>query len=107
MTHKRKDCLERPRKVLAKYSNSQIAPDEYIQPVLNHSYDGKRDHWAGYDPAHHLKTTVERYKQIEEAKQQLRAEKLNNSLENKEVLLSFLLLNYQSYFFIYCNTQLH
>lgn len=82
MTHKRKDCMERPRARPARYTNSQIAADEFIQPVLNQSYDGKRDRWAGYDPIQH-KTIVEHYQKIEEAKRQLRAEKL--SKETKEV----------------------
>lgn len=43
MGHKRKDCFEKPRKVLAKYSNSNIAPDEFVQPKLSLDYDGKRD----------------------------------------------------------------
>lgn len=83
MTHKRKECFERPRKVGAKYSNSQIAADEFIQPILNQSYDAKRDRWAGYDPSQH-KNIVDLYQQIEDAKRQLRADKLN-SVESKEV----------------------
>lgn len=76
MTHKRKDCMERPRKVGAKYTNVGIAPDEFTQPELSMDYDGKRDRWAGYDPSEH-RTIVEEYQKIEEAKRQMRAEKLN------------------------------
>jgi len=47
ITHK-KDCLEKPRKVGAKYTNSRIAPDEFVQPELSVDYDSKRDQWAGY-----------------------------------------------------------
>ena len=80
MTHKRKDCMERPRARQAKFTNAQIAPDEYIQPVLNQSYDGKRDRWAGYNPAQH-KTDVDYYQKVEEKKRELRAEKLNKETE--------------------------
>ncbi|XP_012284202.1 pre-mRNA-splicing factor SLU7 [Orussus abietinus] len=82
MTHKKKDCMERPRKVGAKYTNSNIAPDEYVQPELSVDYDGKRDRWAGYDPAEH-RAIVEEYQKIEEAKRQMRADKLNAE-ENDE-----------------------
>lgn len=75
MTHKKKECMERPRKIGAKYTNAQIAPDEFIQPNLNPDYDGKRDRWAGYDPAQHQEV-IEEYEKIEEAKRQMRAEKL-------------------------------
>lgn len=75
MTHKKKDCMERPRKTLAKFSNSLIAHDEFIQPDLKLDYDGKRDRWAGYDPSGY-KEIVEEYEKIEEAKRQLRADKL-------------------------------
>lgn len=83
MTHKRKDCLERPRKIGAKYTNSGIAPDEFAQPELSMDYDGKRDRWAGYDPAEH-RAIVEEYQRIEEAKRQMRAEKLNAEEESDE-----------------------
>ncbi|KOC71005.1 Pre-mRNA-splicing factor SLU7 [Habropoda laboriosa] len=76
MTHKKKECMERPRKIGAKYTNANIAPDEFTQPELSMDYDGKRDRWAGYDPSQH-RAIVEEYQKIEEAKRQMRAEKLN------------------------------
>lgn len=82
MTHKRKECMERPRKVGAKFTNSKIAPDEFTQPELSMDYDGKRDRWAGYDPSEH-RAIVEEYQKVEEAKRQMRAEKLNAE-ENDE-----------------------
>ncbi|XP_043247811.1 pre-mRNA-splicing factor Slu7 [Colletes gigas] len=82
MTHKRKECMERPRKIGAKYTNADIAPDEFTQPELSMDYDGKRDRWAGYDPSEH-KAIVEEYQKIEEAKRHMRAEKLNAE-ENDE-----------------------
>lgn len=84
MGHQKKECLERPRKVGAKYTNQHIAPDEFQQPVLNQTYDGKRDRWAGYDPSQH-KAIIEQFQRIEEAKRQLRAEKLNKGMKSKEV----------------------
>ncbi|CAH0399674.1 unnamed protein product [Chilo suppressalis] len=75
MTHKKKDCLDRPRKIGAKFTNAGIAADEFEQPNLNLSYDGKRDRWNGYDPSQH-KAIIEEYQKVEEAKRELRAKKL-------------------------------
>ncbi|KZC05945.1 PREDICTED: pre-mRNA-splicing factor SLU7 [Dufourea novaeangliae] len=82
MTHKRKECMERPRKIGAQFTNANIAPDEFSQPELSMDYDGKRDRWAGYDPSEH-RAIVEEYQKIEEAKRQMRADKLNAE-ENDE-----------------------
>lgn len=78
MGHTKKDCLERPRKIAAKYMNKQLAADDFVQPTLVQTYDGKRDRWAGYDPSQH-KAIVEQYQRIEEAKRALKAEKLNKT----------------------------
>jgi pre-mRNA-processing factor SLU7 len=78
ITHQKRDCMERPRKIGAKFTNSKIAPDEFIQPGIHSDYDGKRDRWAGYDPENH-REIVEEYQKIEDAKRQLRAEKLKEN----------------------------
>ncbi|ETN65835.1 step ii splicing factor slu7 [Anopheles darlingi] len=83
MTHKRVDCMERPRKVGAKFSAKQIAHDEFIQPKIVSDYDGKRDRWAGYDPANH-REIVEEYLKIEQAKRELRAQKLKENPDQAE-----------------------
>lgn len=80
MTHQKRDCMERPRKVGAKFTGIKIGHDEFIQPDLALDFDGKRDRWAGYDPSQH-KAIVEEYQKIEEAKRTLRAEKLNDADE--------------------------
>lgn len=81
LTHKKKDCMERPRKVLAKYSGSEIAPDEFIQPELKLDFDGKRDRWNGYNPSEHL-GIIEEFDKVEEAKRQLKAQRLNTGDED-------------------------
>lgn len=83
MTHKSKECMERPRKIGAKFTNAQIAPDEFEQPDLSLDFDGKRDRWSGYDPAEH-RAIVEEYQKIEEAKRELRAQKLNAEAKEDE-----------------------
>jgi len=83
MTHKKKDCMERPRKVGARFTGDDIAYDEAPQPTLSLDYDGKRDRWNGYDPEEH-NTIIEQYAKVEDAKRQLKAEKLKTDLGTSE-----------------------
>lgn len=83
MTHKKKDCLERPRKVGAKYSNKDIAPDEVIMPEIDHSFDSKRDRWAGFE-AQMYNQTIEEYNKVEEAKRKLKEEKLKQEAQEAD-----------------------
>ncbi|EAU91764.1 pre-mRNA-splicing factor SLU7 [Coprinopsis cinerea okayama7 len=76
MTHKKKDCLERPRKKGAKWTNKDIQADEVIQDVAV-GYDAKRDRWNGYDPAEYKKV-YEEYAAVEAARQKLREEEIDN-----------------------------
>jgi pre-mRNA-processing factor SLU7 len=84
MSHKLKDCLERPRKVGAKYTGKNIAADEIIHDDsrgLNGmegmgDYDAKRDRWDGYDPATH-KAVVLEHEALEEARRKLREEAID------------------------------
>lgn len=57
-------CFQRPRKVGAKYTGMNIAPDEHVQPQLMFDYDGKRDRWNGYNPEEHMKI-VEEYAKVD------------------------------------------
>ena len=68
MTHKAKDCVERPRAKGAKLTGSDIAPDEKVQTV-DLDYEGKHDRYNGYDPSQYARV-VERYEAIEALKQQ-------------------------------------
>ncbi|XP_054980462.1 pre-mRNA-splicing factor SLU7-like [Sorex araneus] len=79
MTHQKKDCCERPRRVGAKFTGTNLAPDEHIQPQLMFDYDGKRDRWNGYDPEEHRKT-VEEYAKVDLAKRTLKVQKLQEEL---------------------------
>uniref|UniRef100_A0A3B3WC31 Pre-mRNA-splicing factor SLU7 n=1 Tax=Poecilia mexicana TaxID=48701 RepID=A0A3B3WC31_9TELE len=79
LTHKKKDCMERPRKVGAKYTGTGIAPDEHSQVQLDMDYDGKRDRWNGYDPEEHQRI-VEEYAKVDLAKRTLKAQKLQDEL---------------------------
>lgn len=78
MTHKRKDCLERPRKLGAKFTNKDIAPDEVILPEIDHTFDSKRDRWAGFQPEMYKKT-IEEFERVEETKRRLKEESLKEA----------------------------
>lgn len=75
ITHKKKDCLERPRKKGAKFTKKDIAPDEFIQEIAS-GYDAKRDRWNGYDASEHAKI-YEEYGALETARQKLREEQID------------------------------
>ncbi|CAB3987489.1 Pre-mRNA-splicing factor SLU7 [Paramuricea clavata] len=79
MTHKKKDCLERPRRVGARFTGEDIRPDEYLPEQVNFDYDGKRDRWVGYDSEEHQRV-LEEYQKMEMAKQQLKSDKLHQDL---------------------------
>lgn len=49
MTHNAKTCIERPRKIGAKYTGKDLGRDEVIQQIKL-DYEGKRDRWNGYNP---------------------------------------------------------
>lgn len=78
ITHNKKDCLERPRKKGAKFTNKDIAPDEIIQEVST-GYSAKRDRWNGYDTSEHAKI-YEEYGALETARQKLREEQIDKQM---------------------------
>lgn len=72
----------------AKFTNAGIACDEFAQPDLNLSFEGKRDRWNGYDPSEH-KVIIEEYQKIEEAKRELRAKRLEQGNLSNFLLIFF------------------
>lgn len=84
MTHKRKDCVERPRRLGARFTGSDFAPDEYVQSDINLSYDGKRDRWNGIDINWHQKKIQDEHKRLADAKQALKAKKLDEEAMAEE-----------------------
>ena len=84
MTHKRKDCVERPRRLGARFTGTDFAPDEYIQPDLNLSWDGKRDRWNGIDINWHQQKIQDEHKRLADAKKILKAKKLDEEAMAEE-----------------------
>lgn len=64
MTHKAKDCVERPRKVTAKQNGKNLMPDEHIE-TLELDFEGKRDRWNGYQPDDY-KEVIDEWEKVEE-----------------------------------------
>ncbi|KAI0162205.1 putative mRNA splicing protein [Xylariaceae sp. FL1272] len=69
MGHKKKDCLERPRAIGARWSGKDIQADAVVQDVQL-GWDAKRDRWNGYE-AKEYRHVVNRYNQMEELRNQL------------------------------------
>ncbi|XP_076468426.1 pre-mRNA-splicing factor SLU7-like isoform X2 [Babylonia areolata] len=83
ITHKKKDCLERPRKIGARFTGDSIAPDEFIPNDLVQDFEGKRDIWTGFDPKEHQRKLFEEYGKMEEAKRVMKEEALEKNLMAK------------------------
>lgn len=81
MTHTAKSCMERPRKLGAKWSDKHIAPDEKIE-TFELDYDGKRDRWNGFDPSTYARV-IERYEARDEARRKYLKEQQLKNLEEK------------------------
>ncbi|WOL20112.1 pre-mRNA-splicing factor SLU7 [Canna indica] len=81
MTHDKKACMDRPRKVGAKWTNLHIAPDEKIE-TFELDYDGKRDRWNGFDASTYARV-VDQYMARDEARRKYLKEQQLNKLEKK------------------------
>lgn len=90
LTHKEKDCLERPRssKTAAWKTGLDIAADEVVLKMENHgkvSYAAKRDSWTGYDPTEYQEVIARHEKMEEERKKEKmkQRESMQKVLEEK------------------------
>jgi pre-mRNA-processing factor SLU7 len=77
MSHKTKDCVDRPRKIGAKYTGKNFHDDELIEELVI-DFDGKRDQWNGYDPSMHSET-IKRFEAMQDQREQLRQDKVEDS----------------------------
>jgi pre-mRNA-processing factor SLU7 len=82
MTHKLKECCERPRKRGARFTGKDFKPDEYIYEVPL-DYEGKRDRWNGYDPDSYKKLVYE-FKRYEEEKKRIKLEQIGEIEDERE-----------------------
>lgn len=70
MTHKTKECLNRPRAKGAKWTGKDIQADEVVQDV-HLGWDAKRDRWNGYD-ATEYRAVIEEYEELENLKKKVK-----------------------------------
>lgn len=82
MTHDSKLCMDRPRKIGAKFTNKFIAPDEKIE-TFELDYDGKRDRWNGYDASTYSRV-IDTYEARDEARRKHQKEEQLKRLEQKK-----------------------
>ncbi|OXB71327.1 UNVERIFIED_CONTAM: hypothetical protein H355_004914 [Colinus virginianus] len=80
-THQAKDCTERPRSRKAKYTQENLCEDEEIFDDLKLSYDGKRDRYAGYDPADY-KWVIREYELAEIERKRRKAQELQTHIRS-------------------------
>lgn len=85
MSHKKQDCVERPRKKGAKFTNKDIMADEVLQK-FDGDYDAKRDRWNGYDPAAY-RSVVDEYEAAEAARQKYREEEIDKQTSTDEAAI--------------------
>jgi pre-mRNA-processing factor SLU7 len=79
MTHKPRECLERPRKLGAKFTGKHIAADDKIQHLAIKHYEAKRDRWNGYD-AEDYKKLIVRSEIIEDYRRAKYYKKMHDSI---------------------------
>ncbi|TPX70838.1 hypothetical protein SpCBS45565_g01412 [Spizellomyces sp. 'palustris'] len=76
VTHKTKDCVERPRRTGAKWSGRDIHADEVVQEV-SLGFEAKRDRWNGYDAEEHIRL-AEEWELVEEERRKLREQQVKD-----------------------------
>ena len=77
MGHVKRDCFERPRKTGARFTETNIAADDYVATDMDMNYDAKRDRWNGYDPADY-RQVVEEHERMEETRKLIRAKNVRS-----------------------------
>uniref|UniRef100_A0A6T6L670 Pre-mRNA-splicing factor SLU7 n=1 Tax=Timspurckia oligopyrenoides TaxID=708627 RepID=A0A6T6L670_9RHOD len=76
-THDKKSCMERPRKVGARFRQQNLGADEVFVDVKL-GWEGKRDRWNGYDPRH-FDSVLEEHEKIEKERRDLQQEMLDRN----------------------------
>ncbi|KAI8892399.1 Pre-mRNA splicing Prp18-interacting factor-domain-containing protein [Globomyces pollinis-pini] len=79
ITHKTKDCVERPRKKGAKWTGKNIQADEVVQNI-ELGFDAKRDRWNGYNPTEQLES-IHEWEAVEEKRRLIREQKTKEKME--------------------------
>ena len=83
VSHKTRECCERPRKRGSKWTGKDFCQDEFIHEVPL-DYEGKRDRWNGYNPDSFKRIILE-HEKFQEEKKKTREEVLKNLTDEKEI----------------------
>lgn len=85
MDHKAKDCMERPRRKKAKFTNKNIAPDRQIENLDGKlDYAAKRDNWSNYD-LDNYQEVFDKYKILEKERRKMLNQKFTKEqLKNRK-----------------------
>jgi len=83
ISHKTRECCERPRKRGSKWTGKDFSHDEFINEVPL-DYEGKRDRWNGYNPDSFKRIILE-HEKFQEDKKKTREEALKNLTDEKEI----------------------
>lgn len=83
-THIRKDCVERPRHVGAKFNGKNLMPDEHIED-LDLDWEGKRDRWNGFQAEDYAEVQQE-WERVEQERRNRKAAEMEERAKLKERL---------------------
>lgn len=83
-THTKKDCVERPRQVGAKFNGKNLMPDEFIED-LDLDWDGKRDRWNGFQ-ADDYKIIQDEWERVEQERRNRKAAEMEERAKLRERL---------------------
>ena len=81
-THTKRDCVERPRKVGAKYSSKNLKADEKVKK-RRQGFNAKRDNWEYYNPDNHTEL-VKEHELEKKIKKELNIDKGNQEYMEKQ-----------------------
>ncbi|KAL9650494.1 hypothetical protein ABK040_004713 [Willaertia magna] len=84
MTHKTKDCTERPRRKGAALTNKDICADEVVQNIKVDNYDAKRDPYNGYNPENYSKQVIQSFQLLEEERKRIKEKELHEKMLKKK-----------------------
>ena len=71
MGHKRTDCLEKPRKLGARWTGRDIASDDAaLKDLSGLGYEAKRDRWNGYDAERDFMKVHENFERVQQLQEQ-------------------------------------
>jgi len=81
MSHKTKDCLERPRSKGAKLTNKNIAADDKVEDIGLTDFEAKRDRWNGYD-ARDYAQVIDRHEHLESIRKEMKQKEAAQQMYN-------------------------